>query len=100
MILAVLTKESAYAFPLPLAATLVPRPDCSPRDVKRSLLFWALAANLSAIQWWVLGGIGVYVDPRNGRAEAFQLGVLAGAKAACLQSQLKRLTYGAFGRNP
>jgi len=31
----------------------------------------------------VLGGIGGYVDPRNGKAEVFQLDVLAAAKAAC-----------------
>jgi hypothetical protein len=53
--------------------------------VKRSLPFWALAATLFAIRWWVLGGIGGYVDQRSGKAEVFQLGVLAAAKAAALR---------------
>jgi hypothetical protein len=85
MVLAVLTKESAYAFPLLLAATLAVLPGCSRRDVKRGLPFWALAATLFAIRWWVLGGIGGYLDQRSGKAEVFQLGVLAAAKAAGLR---------------
>ena len=97
MVLAVLRKESAYAFPLPLAATLALRPDCSRRDVKRSLPFWALAATLFAIQRWVLGGIGGDVDPLNGKAELFQLGVLDAAKAACFTEPSQGTTYGAVG---
>lgn len=85
MVLAVLTKESAYAFPLLLAATPAVLLGCSRRDVKRSLPFWALAATLFAIRRWVLGGIGGYPNQRSGKAKVFQLGVLAAAKAAALR---------------
>jgi hypothetical protein len=68
--------------------------------VKRGLQFWALVATLFAIRWWVLGGIGGYVDPRNGKAEVFQLGVLAAAKAACFTEPAQGPTDGAVGRNP
>lgn len=48
----------------------------------------------------MLGGIGGYVDPRNGKAEVFQLEVLAAAKAACFTEPAQAPTYGTVGRKP
>jgi len=83
--LAMLTKESAYVFPALLMLTLAVRPGASRQDVKRTLPFWALAIVLFAIRWWVLGGIGGYIDRRTGRPEAFSLSMLLIVKALALR---------------
>ena len=67
MVVAILTKESAYVFPALLMLTIAVCPSVSRQDVKRTLPFWALAIVLFAMRWWALGGIGGYIDERTGR---------------------------------
>ena len=85
MALAILTKESAYAFPALLMLTLAVCPGASRQDAKRTLPFWALAIVLFAIRWWALGGIGGYTDERTGKPEAFSLGMVSITKALALR---------------
>ena len=82
MVLAILSKESAYVFPLLLTATVFVRRGASWRHQKRTLPFWAAALALFAVRWWALGGIGGYVDPRTGRPETLAFGILPVVKAA------------------
>lgn len=82
MVLAILSKESAYAFPLLMTAVVAMRSGGSWRHQRRTVPFWAVAAGLFAVRWWALGGIGGYTDSRTGRPEAFAFGILPILKAS------------------
>jgi hypothetical protein len=85
MALAILSKESAYVFPVLLMLILAVIPATSRADAKRTLPFWALAVVLFAIRWWALGGIGGYINASTGRPEAFSLNILSFVKALALR---------------
>ena len=76
MALAILTKESAYVFPVLLLLMVSVRPGSSRQDAKRTLPFWVLAIVLFAIRWWALGGIGGYIDKRTGKPEVLSFRLL------------------------
>ena len=77
-----------------------PPPGCSRSDVKPVFRSGPWRPFCSPSNGGCSGGIGGYVDPRNCKAEVFQLGVLAAAKAACFTEPARAPTYGAVGRNP
>jgi hypothetical protein len=60
MAAAMLSKESARAFPLLLIAFGAP--------LRRTRRFFLLAAVLFALRCWLAGGIGGYRDPLTGHA--------------------------------
>ncbi len=74
-LLAILSKESAYVFPL-LAAPLLFCHRGRPRTHAAVLLpYFATAAALFAWRWCLFGGIGGYRDARTGRAQALMFGL-------------------------
>jgi len=85
MVLAILTKESAYVYPALLMVTLSMFPGALRKNLKQTLPFWALAVVLFAIRWWALGGIGGYLDERTGKPEVFSFAVLPLIKAGALR---------------
>lgn len=81
--LAVLNKESAYAF-APLAWLLLAakeRPGW--KGIRALLPFVALEAALFAYRWWVLGGIGGYASSATGRSMFLSLDLLHIVKTLC-----------------
>lgn len=72
MLCAILTKESAYVFPLVLLLIGVFRKDGAYRRVAAHLPFWLAAAAVFAYRWSLLGGIGGYQDARIGLAGALK----------------------------
>ncbi|HYL37884.1 MAG TPA: hypothetical protein VEV17_18355 [Bryobacteraceae bacterium] len=70
MLLALLSKESAYSLPLLLAVLLLSSGELLTRRSGFALApYFAIAAGLLASRWLLFGGIGGYVDSQ-GRAEA------------------------------
>jgi protein O-mannosyl-transferase len=85
MVLGMLSKESAYVFPLLLMAVLAVLPGAPRRDVFHIWPFWLLAIVIFAIRWHTLGGVGGYVDESSGRPQVFSFSILQAAKAAALR---------------
>jgi protein O-mannosyl-transferase len=85
MILGMLSKESAFAFPLLLPAVLAALPGTSRRDYLRTWPFWAVAFVTFALRWFALGGIGGYVDASSGTPQVYSFSVLQTAKALSLR---------------
>jgi len=75
--LAALSKESAYVFPLLVAAYAV----WKRQPLRRTIPYFALAAILFAYRWVLFGGIGGYVDRATGRPLALSLGFGSTLKA-------------------
>jgi hypothetical protein len=75
MMLALLSKETAYAFPL-IAALLA----WDRRKMRESMpvlyAFFAGALVLFAYRWWLLGGIGGYADLKSGGPLLMKLSIL------------------------
>jgi len=70
MILAILSKESAYLFPLVLL--LFP---AATRMRKTTLPFFAAAILLFAHRIWLFGGLGGYQDPHQAGSQALTIGL-------------------------
>ena len=71
MVLAILSKESAYTFPLLLLLYIVLSRDCrTPGRLRILIPFFAVAAGLFAYRWILFGGIGGYADLQTGRQMA------------------------------
>lgn len=86
MILAILTKESAYVFPFFLALFLVSRGHCSLRQIASLIPFHFVAAALFAYRWVLFSGIGGYRDIRTGEPQALALAAVQTLKAFFLRS--------------
>jgi hypothetical protein len=80
-----LSKESAYAFPLLLVPVLGARRDLSSKSVQLILPYWLLALILFIYRWHLLRGIGGYRDTATGSPEVFHLGLLSSLKAVLLR---------------
>jgi hypothetical protein len=74
MVLAILSKESAYIFPLLLVAFLIAKRDLSRRRLGVLIPFFITAVALFAYRWWLFGGIGGYRDPHTGQSQVLTLG--------------------------
>src|ERR1700730_15822156 len=62
MVLAILSKESAYSFPLLLVLFLIAKRDESRNRIGVLIPFFVTAVALFASRWWLFGGIGGYRD--------------------------------------
>ena len=81
MVLALLSKESAFIFPL-LLLVVTPVDRVSLRDSLRTLLpYFAGAAMVFSYRWILFGGIGGYRLPQTGRPQALSLGLATSLKA-------------------
>ncbi|MGH9648035.1 MAG: hypothetical protein ACRD4E_14590 [Bryobacteraceae bacterium] len=78
---AVLSKESAFIFPLLLAGYALAKR----RPLKTTVWYFALAAILFAYRWSLLGGIGGYINPATGRPAALSLGFGSTLKAVAIR---------------
>src|SRR6267142_498754 len=81
MILAILTKESAYVFPFLLILLLVSDGHWSWRRLAGLISFHFVAAALFAYRWILFGGIGGYRDVQTGEPQALNLGIVHTLKA-------------------
>src|ERR1700690_252381 len=81
--LAVLNKESAYAF-APLAWLLIAAKEKPGwKGIRVLLPFAALEGALFAYRWWVLGGIGGYASSATGRSMFLSFDLLRIVKTLC-----------------
>jgi hypothetical protein len=85
MVLAILTKESAYVFPFLLVLFLVSEGHWSWRRLARLFSFHFVAACLFAYRWIPFGGIGGYRDVHTGAPQALTLEVIHTLKAMLLR---------------
>jgi hypothetical protein len=74
MVLAILSKESAYIFPLLLVLFLLAKRDLSRSRIGVLIPFFVTAAALFAYRWWLFGGIGGYKDVQTGEWQALTFG--------------------------
>ena len=74
MVLAILSKESAYIFPLVLVLFLVAKRDESRNRIGVLIPFFVTAVALFASRWWLFSGIGGYRDALTGKAQALTFG--------------------------
>ena len=74
MVLAILSKESAYIFPLLLVVFLIAKRDLSRRRLGVLIPFFVTAVAVLAYRWWLFGGIGGYRNPHTGQSEVLTLG--------------------------
>ena len=84
MVMGILSKESAYIFPLLLVLLLIAKGDLSRSRTSVLIPFFVTAAGLFAYRWWLLGGIGGYRDAQTGRPQALTFG-MSTAKALGLR---------------
>jgi len=86
MILAILTKESAYIFPFLLVLLLVSDGHWSWRRLAGPISFHFMAVVLFAYRWILFGGIGGYRDVQTGESHALTLGLVYTLKALVLRT--------------
>jgi hypothetical protein len=84
MVLAILSKESAYIFPLLLLLFLIAKRDLSRSRIISLIPYFATAAALFSYRWWLFGGIGGYKDVHTGQSQALTFG-LSTLKALALR---------------
>jgi hypothetical protein len=84
MVMAILSKESAYIFPLLLVLLLIAEGDLSRSRTFVLIPFFVTAAGLFAYRWWLFGGIGGYRDAQTRKAQALTVG-MSTAKALGLR---------------
>ncbi len=75
MVLAILSKESAYVFPLLLLVLHAGRREFSRKVAKTMLVFFATAFLLFAYRIWLFKGLGGYRDPHYGTPQALAVGL-------------------------
>ena len=86
IVLAILSKESAYVFPLLLVLLVVLEGDWSWRRLAGLVSFFFMAAVLFAYRWILLGGIGGYQDVQTGQPQALSAGLVHTLKALFLRT--------------
>lgn len=83
LILAVLTKESAYVFPVLLLLYLLSKRGAPGYRIVDVIPFFITAAAVFAYRWSLFGGIGGYVV--GGKQQAFSLGLASTLKALAMR---------------
>lgn len=83
LILAVLTKESAYVFPFLVLLYLISKRGTSGHRITAAVPFFVAAAVVFAYRWSLFGGIGGYVV--GGKRQAFSLGLTSTLKALVMR---------------
>lgn len=84
MVLAILSKESAYVFPILLVLIRITNRELQRYRSTALIPFFVTMAALFAFRWWLFGGIGGYRDAHTGKAQALTFG-LATIKALGLR---------------
>jgi hypothetical protein len=85
MLCGLLSKESAYIFPLLALWLLAFRGQWTRDRIRDTLPFFAIMAATFVYRWSLLGGIGGYVDRATGRPQILNIHVLALVKALSLR---------------
>ncbi len=80
-----LSKETAYVFPLLLVLFLVTEHDFSRRSLRMLAPHWILTILVFVYRWKLLAGVGGYRNPRTGAPEVFDLGLISSLKALGLR---------------
>jgi hypothetical protein len=84
MLLGLLCKESAYAFPLMLAVLVLSRPEPWRKRALTLAPFFLVAACMFLFRWTLVGGIGGYLT-KEGHAQAFSLSVSSVSRTLALR---------------
>lgn len=74
MTLAILSKESGFAFPFLVVLLLAVERELLRKSVAIPIPFFVTAAALFSYRWRLMGGIGGYRNPRTGEAQALAFG--------------------------
>jgi hypothetical protein len=85
MLCGLLSKESAYVFPLLALWLLAFRGQWTRRRIRATVPFFAIMAATFVYRWSLLGGIGGYTDRATGRPQILNIHVLALLKALTLR---------------
>jgi hypothetical protein len=85
MILAILTKESAFIFPVLLALVVFSQGALSWRRVSGLIPFFYTAAVVFMYRWTLVGGIGGYRDTLTGEPQIFTLSIVHALEALLLR---------------
>mgnify|MGYP001047058494 CR=1 FL=1 len=85
MVLAILSKESAYIFPLLLGLALILEGESPRKRVGIMACFLLIAAGLFVQRWLLLGGIGGYRHAGTGQALALTFSVVGALKVLLLR---------------
>jgi hypothetical protein len=85
MTLGILTKESAFIFPLLLLVLILTEETFSWQRIGGLISFFTVAAALFFYRWTLLGGIGGYQDVRTGAPQILTLSVIHALKALFLR---------------
>ncbi|HYK90578.1 MAG TPA: hypothetical protein VE398_17525 [Acidobacteriota bacterium] len=80
MVLAILSKESAYTFPLLAALCLLLERGSLRNRIKALAPCFLLASAVFAIRWMMFGGIGGYRDVYSGQPRALTLNIIPALK--------------------
>lgn len=75
MVVAILSKESAFVFPFLLLALILSKCALSWRRFRVLLIFFAAAGILFVYRWSLFGGIGGYRDLQFGEPQVLSLGI-------------------------
>jgi hypothetical protein len=85
MLCGLLSKESAYVFPLLALWLLAWRGQWTRRRIRDTVPFFAITAATFIYRWNLLGGIGGYSDRATGRPQILNIHVLSLVKALLLR---------------
>ncbi|MGH9664802.1 MAG: hypothetical protein ACRD9L_10295, partial [Bryobacteraceae bacterium] len=85
MLAGLLSKESAYIFPLLAIVLVVWRGRADRRGLRATLPFFAIMGAVFAYRWQVLGGIGGYADLSTGHPQILNIHMLALLKAMTMR---------------
>ncbi|HEY3128580.1 MAG TPA: hypothetical protein VGL91_03920 [Acidobacteriota bacterium] len=86
LFLALLSKETAYVFPLLLVLFLAIKQDFSRHSLRMLAPYWILTILLFVYRWTLLSGVGGYLNPRTGAPEFLDLGFISSLKALGLRA--------------
>jgi hypothetical protein len=86
MVLAILSKENAYAFPVLLALVVISKTRLQWRKIVDLIPFFIVALALFTYRWLLFAGIGGYKDAATGKSLALTIGVVSALKALLLRT--------------
>jgi len=85
MVLAMLSKETGFVFPLLLPVLIWTQRKLSRKDLPRLAPFFAVGLVVFSYRWLRLGGIGGYAVPATGEPQVFTFNVLGALKVLLLR---------------
>ena len=85
MILAILSKEAAYPFPLWIGLLVIGRSGDRRRGLISTVPFFVVACALFLHRWILFEGVGGYQDVHTGQAQALSFGLLSSLKVLVMR---------------